>query len=65
MLEAHEAGVRDLVVDALAEGVASGAFRPDLEPTVDGPLLVGLATAAGSAGAERAQSFVHRIVESP
>ncbi len=65
VLEAHEAGVRALVVDALAEGVASGAFRSDLEPAVDGPLLVGLAAAAGPAGAERARSFVHRIIESP
>ena len=63
VLTRHETRISDLVAEILRDGVEGGLFRPDLEPTGDAPLVLGLAAAADPADPERAITLVHRIVD--
>jgi AcrR family transcriptional regulator len=59
----HEASVEGLLVDVLEAGVGAGMFRHDIRPDADAPLILGLATAAGPDGTDRAVDLVHRLVD--
>lgn len=62
VLVRHEHRVTALLIDILHEGIDAGAFRGDLEPAVDAPLILGLAGSADPNKPERAITLVHRIV---
>lgn len=63
VLDDHARRVERLAQEVLQAGVRSGAFRPDLEPSVDAPLVLGLAAAADPGCIERALVLVHRLVD--
>jgi AcrR family transcriptional regulator len=62
VLARHEAGIRRLLSEVLHAGVDHGSFRPDLDPDLDAPLILGLLTAADPDQPERALILVHRLV---
>ena len=63
VLVRHETRVRRLLTETLAAGLDSGAFRRDLAPEADAPLLLGLARAADPGGTHRAIALAHRLVD--
>ena len=66
ILTQHEDRVTHVLVNVLQTGISEGAFRTDLDPAVDAPLILGLANAASDpAGPDRAIILVHRMVDHP
>lgn len=63
VLTRHESRIRRLLTETLDAGVDSGAFRRDLAPDADAPLLLGLARAADPGDARRAIALAHRLVD--
>lgn len=62
VLAGHEARIRRLLSEVLRFGADSGSFRPDLDPDLDAPLILGLLAAADPDEPERALMLVHRLV---
>lgn len=63
VLARHEDRVVQLLAGVLQAGIDDGAFRGDIDPSADAPLVLGLATAASPDDPERAITFVHRMVD--
>lgn len=63
VLARHESRIRRLLIETLDAGVDSGAFRRDLAPAVDAPLLLGLARAADPGDTHHAIALAHRLVD--
>jgi AcrR family transcriptional regulator len=63
VLTRHESRIRRVLTETLEAGVDSGAFRRDLSPAADAPLLLGLARAADRGHAHHAVALAHRLVD--
>jgi AcrR family transcriptional regulator len=64
VLSRHENLICRLLVETLAAGVDSGAFRRDMSPEADARMILGLVNAADPRDAQRAIALVHRLVDS-
>lgn len=62
VLARHEDRIARLLAEILQAGIDDGAFRHDLRPSADAPLILGLVAAADPRNPERAIALVHRIV---
>ena len=63
VLTRHESRIRRVLTETLEAGVDSGAFRRDLSPAADAPLLLGLARAADRGHAHHAVALARRLVD--
>ena len=62
ILTRHQTRIVRLLERVLEEGMDSGVFRSELEPSVDAPLVLGLAAAADPRTTERAVALVRQVV---